>query len=116
MNLNANNSSFNDAASPQPPFTNRQSGERTMGASIGRAIGYLAAVGCSLLGLGVAVVFWIFAAIAYDGMTLFGCSDGSKYPDQATGNTCVGIGFAALVIGLLVAGGITYVLRRTNTQ
>ncbi len=103
-------------AGAQPPvFTSSQSHNGGIVASIGRAIGYLTAVGSALLGLGGAVVFWIFAAAAYDGTTLFGCSDGSKHPDQAAGNTCAGIGFAALATGLLVAYGITWALRRTTT-
>jgi hypothetical protein len=99
-------------ASASPPHFVGGS-DRSSANSFARAVGYLTAAGSAALGLGVAAIAWILAAVSFDGATLFGCSDGYKHPDPGAGYTCIAIGLVALLIGFGISHVMWSALRRS---
>ncbi len=92
------------------------SSDRSSAGSFVRAVGYLASAGSAALGLGVAAIAWILAAVSFDGATLFGCSDGYQHPDPALGYAYMGFGLAALLIGFGVTHFSWSALRRSGNN
>jgi hypothetical protein len=93
----SNSSAFVVAPAIPVQFTrNERSG-------VGNAIVALVAAGSALVGGTVSMISLVIAAVSFDGTTMFGCSDGNKYPDPAAGALFTAIGVGALVVGLGIA-------------
>jgi hypothetical protein len=101
---------FTTPSSSQPPAASLAPGSSVQfvtsqhSGGFGEAMVALLATGMALIGGLVAMVSFLLAAVSFDGATLFGCSDGTKYPDPAKGAACIAFGIAALVVGFGVAG------------